>query len=92
MHFLVNDYGLRHHHEEVYDRTGRWILAVAIIGGWSLGNIFSLHEAVLGALFAFIAGAIIFNVLKEELPEERESRYRAFALGATVYAAALILI
>lgn len=31
------------------------------------------------------------NVLKEELPEERESRFRAFAPGAVLYAVVLLV-
>lgn len=44
----------------------------------------------LAALFAFLAGGVILNVLKEELPEERESRFSAFAGGALLYAALLL--
>ncbi len=32
------------------------------------------------------------NVLKEELPEERKSRFWAFALGAVLYAAILLAL
>jgi hypothetical protein len=31
------------------------------------------------------------NVLKEELPEERESSFWAFALGAAAYAVVLLI-
>ena len=31
------------------------------------------------------------NVLKEELPEERQSRFWAFAVGAASYAALLLI-
>lgn len=41
--------------------------------------------------FAFLAGGMILNVLKEELPEERESRFTAFLSGAAGYAALLLL-
>ncbi len=33
---------------------------------------------------------MILNVLKEELPAERESRFWPFAFGATAYAALLL--
>ena len=33
------------------------------------------------ALFTFLAGGVVLNVLKEELPEYRESRFCAFAAG-----------
>jgi hypothetical protein len=32
------------------------------------------------------------NVLKEELPEERKSRFWAFALGAVLYAGILLML
>jgi hypothetical protein len=37
LHFIVNDQGLRAHHGEVYDREGRWLLAVAPLLGWAIG-------------------------------------------------------
>ncbi|MGB3789108.1 MAG: hypothetical protein WA949_13940 [Phormidesmis sp.] len=35
LHFVVNDVALREHHQRAYNRFGRWILAVAIVAGWS---------------------------------------------------------
>lgn len=92
VHFMVNDYGLRHDHKGTYDRIGRWVLAAGILIGWAVGLIFDVSEAALGVLFAFLAGGVIMNVLKEELPEERESRFWAFALGAALYAAILLTL
>jgi hypothetical protein len=91
LHFVVNDYGLRQHHKHIYHNIGRWILAAAIIVGWVIGTRFNIPEAAIAVLFAFLAGGIILNVLKEELPEERESRFWAFALGAIAYATLLIV-
>jgi hypothetical protein len=34
---------------------------------------------------------VVMNVLKEELPEERESSFWAFALGAAAYAGVLLM-
>ncbi len=42
-------------------------------------------------LTAFLAGGIILNVLKEELPEERESRFGAFFVGSLLYSVLLLL-
>lgn len=92
LHFVVNDYGLREDHKRDYDRIGRWILAVAICVGWVVGLMTEIHEAVLSVLFAFLAGSIVLNVLKEELPRERKSRAWAFLLGAATYAALLLAL
>lgn len=91
LHFFVNDYGLREHHQDAYHRIGRWVLAGAILCGWAIGQATEISQAALAVLFAFLGGGIILNVMKEELPEERQSRFWAFALGAIVYAGLLIL-
>ena len=92
MHFVVNDFGLREHHKGLYDRVGRWVLAVAILAGWGIGRAAEIGEAALAVLFAFLAGGVMLNVLKEELPEERESRFWAFAAGAAGYTALLLAL
>ena len=89
LHFFVNDYGLRSHHKGRYDRVGRWVLAGAVAVGVFVGAVWRLPEAAVAGLVAFLAGGVVLNVLKEELPEERESRFWPFAAGAASYAALL---
>ena len=91
VHFVINDFGLRKDHKGAYDRLGRWVLAVSIFLGWGIGLFFEISEAALGVLFGFLAGGVVMNVLKEELPEERESSFWAFALGAAAYAGILLI-
>jgi hypothetical protein len=92
LHFVVNDFGLRANHKQAYHKLGRWILAAAIIFGWAIGLRSELSPAAIALLFAFLAGGIILNVLKEELPEERQSRFWAFALGAGIYTVLLLAL
>lgn len=92
LHFVVNDFGLRQDHKHTYHNIGRWILAAAIIVGWVIGYGTDISEAAIAVLFAFLAGGVILNVLKEELPEERKSRFWAFALGTAVYTALLLAL
>lgn len=90
LHFVTNDYGLREDQKEKYDSVGRWVIAVAVLLGWSLGLVVTLPELIIGFLFAFLAGGVVLNVLKEELPEERKSSFLPFALGVAGYAVMLI--
>ncbi len=90
MHFVVNDFGLRENHKKPYDRIGRWVLGSAVIVGWMIGTSTQIHQAAIAVLFAFLAGGIVLNTLKEELPEERESRFWAFAVGASAYTILLL--
>ncbi|NJP22216.1 MAG: hypothetical protein HC763_27990, partial [Hydrococcus sp. CRU_1_1] len=92
LHFVVNDFGLRENHKQIYQKLGRWILAAAIILGWAIGVRSEFSKAAIALLFAFLAGGVILNVLKEELPEERQSRFWAFALGAGIYAVLLLTL
>jgi hypothetical protein len=91
VHFVVNDFGLREDHKGLYERTGRWVLAAAVFVGWGIGLLFEVPEAGLGVLFAFLAGGVVLNVMKEEIPEERESSFGAFVVGAAAYAAVLLI-
>lgn len=90
LHFLVNDQGLREHHGRAYDHVGRWPLAAAPLAGFVLGISTTVSPVLLSALFAFLGGGIVLNVLKEELPEDRESKFWAFAAGSGGYAALLL--
>lgn len=92
LHFLVNDYGLREDHKDTYNKIGRWVLAVAILTGWLVGVATEVSDMVVNVLFAFLAGGVILNVLKEELPEERRSRFLPFIIGVVVYSALLLLL
>ncbi|HEV2150238.1 MAG TPA: hypothetical protein VGR37_22760 [Longimicrobiaceae bacterium] len=90
--FLVNDHALFADHKELYDRVGRWVLVVAVAGGWVTGYLTTLPETGPALLRAFIAGSVLFNMLKEELPAERQSRAWAFIAGAVSYALLLLAV
>jgi hypothetical protein len=92
LHFIVNDFGLQEHHHDTYSRVGRWVLGAALVSGWAVGFVLVVSEAAVMMVMAFIAGGVILNVLKEELPEERKSRYWAFLLGAGAYAILLLAL
>ena len=71
---------------------GRWVIAGSVLFGWVLAVFVSLPQIIIGFVFAFLAGGVILKVLKEELPEERRSKFRPFALGGIFYASLLILV
>ena len=89
IHFLVTDYGLREDFRAGYMRLGRYVLCAAAAAGWLLGVFVALPEIAVLALIALLGGGIILNVLKEELPAERESRFSALVAGALGYAVLL---
>ena len=92
LHMLVNDHGLRADHGRLYRDRGRWIVSAAVVGGWAIGTLVGVTTAVLGMLLAFLAGGVVMNVLKEELPEDRQSRWLPFLVATVAYAALLLLV
>lgn len=92
LHFIVNDFSLLQDHQESYVSRGRWITSSSVILGGLVASLTAIHEHLLIILFGLVSGSVILNVLKEELPEERKSRYWAFITGAAIYGLLLILI
>lgn len=60
--------------------------------GLGVGYAAELSELAIAVLIAFLAGGVILNVLKEELPDERQSRFWSFALGIVGCAALLLAL
>ncbi|MFC7705149.1 hypothetical protein ACFQXB_13170 [Plastorhodobacter daqingensis] len=85
LHFFVNDQDLRARHGVLYDRCGRWALSAAVLVGWAAGVMISEASTVTPMIFAFLAGGMVLNILKQELPPENQSRFGAFALGLLVF-------
>jgi hypothetical protein len=84
--FLRNGFAFRgerprlaRNHKHSYDRIGRWLLAVIILG-WAIGYRTEIHQAAIALLFSFLAGGVVLNVLKEELPESAEANSGALPL------------
>ena len=90
VHFIVNDFSLRDHHEDAYQHLGRWIVSAGLLIGFVVGLVWTVPEWAIAVIYAFLAGGIVLNAIKEELPGEKQSRFWAFAAGALAYAALLI--
>ena len=92
LHLLIIDDNLREDQQLLYDRQGRWFLVGAIVFGAVIGQLAHLNEAAIAIVWSFLAGSIILNVLKRELPDEKESCFWSFITGTTVFATLLLSI
>lgn len=92
LHFLVTDHGLYERHRRNYEQVGRWALVAAVLMGWLIALFTEISEAWIAILVAILAGGIILNVLKEELPKEQRSRFWAFGTGAFAYTVILLTL
>ena len=84
LHFVVTDFGLRSHHDTLWERKGRFVLAAAIAAGYALGLQAQVPEAFVSVIAAVVAGGAILHVMKEELPEENASRFAPFLAGVVI--------
>lgn len=89
-HFLVNDHGLYVQYGRAYERSGRWVLAAAIVLGWLIALLWSPPVVVVAAVLGLVSGGIIVNAIKEELPEDRAGRLSPWVAGALAYAVLLL--
>ncbi|TFV56650.1 hypothetical protein E4P41_15435 [Geodermatophilus sp. DF01-2] len=93
LHFVLTDRSLEEHYPRRFPRSGRVLLAGALVVGWVLDAIFAPTSTLLVALLtALLGGSILLNVFKEELPATGRSSYRWFMVGLVVYAALLALV
>jgi len=90
LHFLLVDRGLEAHHRDRFERRGRVVLALAVLAGWGLAAVAAPTSTLAVSLAtAFLAGAVLLTVFKEELPSGRRSSFRWFLVGVVLYSALL---
>lgn len=88
LHFLLSDRGLEENYGERFARTrARLVLAAALGLGWGLAVLFAPTSSVtVSVLTAFIAGSVLLNVFKEEIPSGDRSSFPWFMVGLVMYA------
>lgn len=91
LHFAAIDQASRERHQALHDRIGRWIMAAAVVIGWGIGQFGIDNVHLAGLAFAFLAGGMILNVLKEELATVGPARLAPFLGGATIFAGILLI-
>jgi hypothetical protein len=91
-HLLLIDHSLAQGNCGSLEGWGRWLLALAIMVGWSAGILTSIPEDWLARITGFVSGAVIMNFLVVELPEGRGGSFWPFVLAAAAYTTVLIVV
>lgn len=86
LHFAVLGVTLRERDPDSYDRFGRWVMVASVAAGWAIGTLDLLPTSVMGLAFAFLAGGMILNVLKEEMSQLDDAGPLPFLAGAASFA------
>ncbi len=94
LHFMLSDRGLEDHYGDRFDRgPARLLLAGALLGGWALAALVApTRTVVVSVLTAFLAGGILLNVFKEEIPSTRRSHLGWFIAGLVTYSVLLGIV
>lgn len=92
LHYFSNDFSLEKEHGKEYSKFGKWILIISLFLGWLAGVWITLSETAVALVSAFIAGGVIMNVTRHELPKDNPNSLGAFFLSATLYTIILLTI
>jgi hypothetical protein len=92
LHFLAVDHSLEREYGSPYERSGRWLLAAAILAGGLGGILTSMPEELLATLLGLNCGGVIMNSMITELGNEKKGHFWPFCLGAIAYSLLLLLI
>ncbi len=92
LHFVLTDRKLCRFYPVRFNHTGRFLLISALLTGWLCSVIFDPVNVLIAALMvAFLAGSVLLNVFREELPAARLTSYCWFAFGVALIALILLL-
>lgn len=92
VHFLAVGHDLYRHYGERYIRQGRYLLSGGILVGGFFSRFVELPPHIEAILFAFVAGAMILNIVKFELPADRNLHFRTFVLAVVCYGGLLLML
>lgn len=81
LHFITLKWGIYHIYPDLYKRKARYPIAFGLFLGYFVAFVFDISELVFVIIEAFVTGAMILSVFKHELPNEQDSRGRAFIAG-----------
>lgn len=84
LHFVTIKWGIYHIFPEKYNKQARYPIALGLFLGYFIAYVFNISDVVLAIIEAILTGAMILNVFKHELPNEKDSKSRAFIMGILI--------
>jgi hypothetical protein len=92
LHLMGVDHFILHRNPPAYTRLLRWVYAVAIVLGWSIGQLTTALEYIVVLCGAFVAGGIIIIAIRDELPGHPNARPTAFFIAVFAACLAILLV
>lgn len=92
LHFMLTDRKFGRMYPMQFDQHGRRLLLAALFVGWLLSVVFDPVRVLFVAFMtAFLAGSILLNVFREELPNSDLASFRWFVMGTALIAITSLL-
>jgi len=92
LHFVLTDRKFCRLYNQRFNHRGRFILISALFVGWLCSVVFDPVNILVAAfMLAFLAGSVLLNVFREELPATGLTSYRWFCFGAMLITFILLL-
>lgn len=86
LHFVVTDRELVERYPRRFGRSGRVLLGASLFVGWLAAALLApTSPLVVAVLTALLAGSVLLNVFKEEIPTGTTSSFPWFLVGLVVY-------
>ncbi|NJD53657.1 MAG: hypothetical protein FIB07_12405 [Candidatus Methanoperedens sp.] len=92
LHFFGMDRTMEIHYSSLFNRYGRYILSIMPLTGWALSVLFPERQSEAAVFLAFIAGAVLFNVIKDEVPGAERGEPKFFVAGSLIYGGVLVML
>jgi hypothetical protein len=92
LHFVLTDRKFCRFYTFQFNRAGRFMLITALLAGWGVSALFDPVNVLFAAfMVAFLAGSVLLNVFREELPAVGLVSYWWFTAGVAIIAIILLL-
>ena len=92
LHFVLTDRKFCRFYNIQFNHVGRFLLISALLVGWLCSVIFDPVNVLVAAfMVAFLAGSVLLNVFREELPATGLTSYCWFTFGALIITLILLL-
>jgi len=92
LHLTTIDVGLQEKYGARFASHGRYYLVAAVLAGYALAWLRRPEEAAIDIITATLAGAMMLNVFRAELPELKDARFRYFLVGAALFTVLHVLL
>ena len=90
MHYFIRDHSASLENSVLYTNQARWLLAVMLLVGYLVGLLSHIPDALVAIVMAFLAGGVLLNALRYELPKREQVAYVFFLIGALFYTSIIL--